>query len=195
MPNIFQATRFALTAIILLCTTLLATSCAKGKQSSQQSLYGQIQAVQGKHYEVLVSQYIGTSPLYLDCATEIGRQGNGDHSTNLFKTTCSTEKKTFVYDALIPIESEGAMYYLPIQVRSYVPIQLSDYPQVRLTDDPGADIYSKVTVTANKEVSSFASYRGNGDYVFIVDHVETDEERNTHFRSETISNPEGGNRP
>lgn len=89
------------------------------------------------------------------------------------------------------MERDGQYYYLPLQIRSYEPIQLSEY----VTETIGNVEYSKVAVEARQDISQVRSYRGNGDFVFLVPGYESAAEERQHYGGETISSPEGNDRP
>jgi len=187
-----QQIRMALFGLILLVGALSFTSCAKGKGTTQEALYGELQAAQGKVYPVLISEYIGIAPLYCGCDSRYQTVGHEELTTQGMVTTCPTEVRTYVYEGLVPVEKAGETYYLPIQVRSYEIIQLSDYP----ADTIGGQEYSRVLVEARRDISTVASYRGTGDFVFSVPHnYESDTEMRTHLPDETISQPGNNDRP
>jgi hypothetical protein len=177
MPNIFNVSRMALMALILLSMQLLFNSCAKGKGTSSESLYGEIKAVQGAAYTVLIQEYVGISPLYVNCVSQLKEGGHTEHTNPRLSTNCTTEISTYCYAALIPVEKEGQYYYLPLTVRSYVPIQLSDY----VTETIGNVEYSRVAVEARQDISQVPAYRGHGDFTFIIPGYETPEEERTHL--------------
>jgi hypothetical protein len=189
MPNIFQATRFALTAIILLCTTLLATSCAKGKGKPTESLYGTVKAVQGQQYDAYVGNdaYLGMTPLYYDCQATPVTHGRGENATLNLKYECASYISVYEYSALLYVQAGDETFYLPTKIRSYEPLQQSAFA----LDSIGNNVYSVVPVKAHYDISMFKSWHGPGDCVFMAPHsTETLEEEATHFR-----HTQGDNRP
>lgn len=175
MPNAFNITRLLIGALILLATSFSLTSCGKTKGTSSEELYGEIKASQGASYTVLVQEYIGISPLYCGCDQRYQTVGHEELTTQGVVTTCPTEVKTYCYSAIIPVEKAGQSYFLPITIRSYEPIQLSNYP----VETIGNIDFSKVEVTARLDVSSVSTYRGTGEYIFLVSGTETDDEIKT----------------
>lgn len=177
MPNIFRARQTLLWASIFACVVLFLTSCAKGKGTSSESLYGEIKAVQGAAYTVLIQEYVGISPLYVDCVSQLKEGGHAEHTSPRLSTTCTKEISTYCYSALIPVEKDGQYYYLPLTVRSYEPIQLSHY----VTETIGNVEYCRVAVEARQDISQVPYYRGHNDFTFIIPGYETPQEERSHF--------------
>lgn len=173
--------KMALWALICLCTAFSMGSCAHGKQSEKESLYGDLKAYPGKVYEVLVSEYAGETTLYNQCETKAAHHELGEGPGGNVITTCIDTVHYHAYYALIPVSKDDGTFLYPITIYSYAPIQLSESP----VDTFGNVAYNRLPVECRLDISDVFQYNGFGDYTFIATVDQT-----PAYGTETISSPD-----
>ena len=188
----------ALFGLILALLALITVSCSPGKGKQKESLYGELKASEGQAYEAHVLSYVGTGPLYYGCKSFMKNTGSDFNSSCV--TNCPEERDVYFYSGFILAEDGPGLISVPVTITSYEILQQATGIMDTIQGQP----YQRVVVEATLYSSTVRSYRGTGDYCFIVlpptvqsEFIETNAEIRAAGR-----NPEGvlkagyeGNRP